>query len=368
TETGLYVSFDGGAEWKPFPATFPVVPVTDLAVHQGDLVASTEGRAFWILDDLTPLRQHADSVLTAAAHLYAPRPATITGGAAGFFQPRNAGRNAPAAAMLHYRLATAPDSTTPATLEILDARDRVVRRFSSTAKEAPDRLPAKAGANLLLWNFRRGAPTPLTGIVLFGAPNGGARVSPGRFTVRLTANGVTRTQALELRADPRLTVPAAVLAERDSVATMLSDRIREVHDAVLRVREARGQVQAALGRAKEAENAAAISTAGKALTGRLEAIDPKLTTKATNGQDIINYANGINGQFGFLLGQVEGNPALTQPVRERLRELEGEWARLRGELDAIEGTEIPAFNKLLEAGKVPGVTVKRVQPVAPPIS
>jgi photosystem II stability/assembly factor-like uncharacterized protein len=371
TETGLYWSRDAGAQWQPFPARFPVVPVTDLAVHQGDLVAATEGRAFWILDDLSTLRQHADSLLTASLHLYAPRPAILAegqGGGGGLGGGRNVGRNPPAGAMLHFRLAAAPDSTTPVTLDILDARGTVVRSFSSRATETADRLPARAGANMVVWNLRRRAPTTLAGIELFGAPRGGARVAPGRYTVRLTAAGTTRTQPLEVRQDPRVTTPPALVAERDALAATLSDRLGEINDAVLRVRDARGQVQSALTRARDAENAPAITAAGKALTGKLEAMDPRLTTKATNGQDIINYANGFNGQVAFLLGQVEGNSAVTQPVRDRVRELHAQWAKLRAELDAIENDDIPAFNRLLEAGKVPGVTVKKVTPVRPPIS
>ena len=93
-----------------------------------------------------------------------------------------------------------------------------------------------------------------------------------------------------------------------------------------------------------------------------------LTTKAGNGQDIINYANGINGQFGFLMGQVEGNPVLTRAARERLAELDQQWAAVRGEIDTIEQVDVPAFNKLLQDGNVPGVSVRKVVKVAPPIS
>lgn len=91
----------------------------------------------------------------------------------------------------------------------------------------------------------------------------------------------------------------------------------------------------------------------------LRAADPKLTTKAANGQDIINYANGINGQYGFLLGQLEGNPVPTQGVKERLAELERLWGALRSEVDQIETVDIAAFNKLLQASKVDGVIGKK---------
>ena len=366
TETGLYLSYDGGTRWAPFPVTFPVVPVTDLEVHDGDLVVSTEGRAFWILDDLSPFRQHHDSVMTAASHLYVPRAAVLSGGPS--FPVKSAGRNPLPGASVYYRLA-AVDTAAALTMEFLDARGTVLRTYSTRDSVVAARLKPKAGLNVVTWDLRRASPTRLAGVILFGAPGtGGARVSPGTYSVRMTLGSMVRTQPLQLLQDPRLDVAAPVIAERDSVSALISDRIREIHDAVLRLRDTKGQVQAALARSRDAANVTAIDAAGKGLVTKLDTIDPQLTTKAANGQDIINFANGINGQFGFLMGQVEGNPVLTKAARERLAELEGQWSTIRGEVDTIEQVVVPAFNRLLLDGNVAGVTVRKVVKVAPPIS
>ncbi len=367
TETGVYVSFDAGAKWMPLPSALPVVPVTDLEVHDGDLVAATEGRAFWILDDLTPYRQHADSLLSSAAHLYAPRAAVLAGGPSA--PARGAGRNPVPGANVYYRIAAPLDTTVAITFDFLDAKGRVLRSLSSKDSVVAARLAPKPGLNVVNWDLRRTAPTRLTGVVLFGAPgSGGARVSPGTYSVRMTMGAVVRTQPLQVLQDPRLTVPAVAVAERDSVSALIADRIREIHDAVLRLRDTRTQVQAAIARGRDASNAPAIATAGKGLATKLETMDPRLTTKATNGQDIINFANGINGQFGFLMGQVEGNPILTRAARERLAELDGQWAAIRSEIDVIETVDVPAFNKLLQDGQVSGVTVRKTAAAPAPIS
>jgi photosystem II stability/assembly factor-like uncharacterized protein len=353
TETSVYVSWDSGAHWQPAPLTFPVVPVTDLEVRHGALIAATEGRGFWILDDVSVLRQHADSLRSTALHLYAPQPAIRLasgggGGGGGGAAGSTVGRNPPAGATVFYRLGSTPDSARRVTVEFLDGRGAVVRRFSTDTTGGFESLTARDGLNSVNWNLRRSPPTPLANVVLFGSPSGGgALVSPGSYQVRLTAGGVVRTQPLEVRQDPRIDAPAAVVAERDSMANVLAGRISEIHDAVLRLREARTQVKGALGRAGAAPNAAAIRTAGDALVARFDELEPSLTTKATNGQDIINFPNGINGQFGFLLGQVEGNPQLTTPVRQRMVELTREWEALRGRIEAVETTEIGAFNRLL---------------------
>jgi hypothetical protein len=271
-------------------------------------------------------------------------------------------------ANIYYRLASV-DSATAVSFDILDAKGTVLRSFSSKDSIVPARLKPKVGLNVLNWDLRRTAPTRLTGVLLFGAPgSGGARVSPGTYSVRMTAGSSVQVQSLTVQQDPRLTVPAVAVAERDSVSTLIAERIREIHDAVLRLRDTKGQVQGALVRGRDASNSTAISAAGKGLVTHLETMDPRLTTKAANGQDIINFANGINGQFGFLMGQVEGNPVLTRAARERLAELEQQWAGIRSEIDTIEQVEVPAFNKLLQDGNVPGVSVRKVVKTAPPIS
>ena len=364
TETGVYVSYNSGAQWLPFRGNFPVVPVTDLQVKHGDLVAATEGRAFWILDDLSVIRQRSDAIEKAAAHLYAPREAILFAGSGGFGTPQNAGKNPPNGATINFRLAAAPDSATTVRLEFLDAKNTVVRAFASKG-DSINRLPVKAGLNSITWNLRRAAPARVGNVLLFGAPgDGGARVSPGTYTVRLSVGSTVFTHPLVVKQDPRLDAPAAVIAERDSVANLLANRIDEIHQAVLRLRDVKTQVQGYVTRARETSAPDTIGKAGRALTGKLDAMDPRLTTKAANGQDIINYANGINGQYGFLLGQVEGNTTLTQPVKDRLVELEKVWQAIRSEVDAIENVDVPAFNALLKANNVPGV-IGKMKPKGP---
>jgi hypothetical protein len=225
----------------------------------------------------------------------------------------------------------------------------------------------KAGLNMVTWNLRRAAPAKVGNVMLFGAPtDGGAKVSPGKYTVRLTVGTTVLTQPLEVRQDPRIDAPQAVIAARDSLADLLSNRINEIHESVLRLRDVKTQVQGYVTRAKDTGAPDTIATAGRNLTGKLDRMDPRLTTKAANGQDIINFANGINGQYGFLLGQVEGNTAVTQPVKDRLAELEKVWNAIKAEVEQIETVDVPAFNALLKANNVPGVigAAKKKGPIA----
>lgn len=367
TETGAYFSLDNGAAWLPFDGV-PKVPVTDLEARHGDLIAATEGRAFWILDDLSPLQQHSAEVASARVHLYAPRPAILAQGGGGFGGGGNnrVGRNPPYGATIPVYLAEA-DSNTTLTLEIRDARGDLVRTYRSGRASAPraaglpperlTRITVEPGLNRLNWDLRREGPTRLQGVVLFGAPgNGGPRVLPGTYRVRVTLGDVTQEREIEVRPDPRAeAVPQAVLVTRDSLARALNDQISEMHDRVLRLRDIREQVTGVVSRTRTHEMADTIGVEGRKVNARLNELEPKVTTKAGNGQDIINFANGLNGQLGFLLGQIEGNPALTGSTRERYREVESAWTALRTELSAFETNELAAFNRLLERYGVPGI-------------
>jgi hypothetical protein len=276
---------------------------------------------------------------------------------------------------VYYNLASVPDSGQPVKLEFLDATGRVLRSYERSATSAPTppaggssavvrTLPAlKVGLNAFQWDLRADPPTTLPGnVTFFGGPGGGYLVSPGRYQVRLTAGPVVQTQPFEVREDPRLTVSPSAVASRDSLARTINARVGEIHDALLRIRDIKDQVAKFVDRAKEAPNAAAITSRGKAITTKIETLDPQLSTKAANGQDIINYRNGINSQYVFLLGNVEESDALSQPVRERFSELERLWSALEAQVRSIEREDVPAFNVLLQEGQVSGVIVPGKKP------
>ena len=195
----------------------PVVPVTDLVVHGDDLVAATQGRSFWILDDLTPLRQMAAAIGGEDAHLFSPRPASryLTPEA-----PPGTGKNPPAGAVVYYALRTEPGDKEEIALEVLDSAGHVVRRFTNREEkkdeggapsegEVDDRdtsmklLPAKAGLNRFVWDLRSPEATKFKGLILWAGGTRGPRVAPGTYQLRFTAAGRTLTEPLQVVGDPR---------------------------------------------------------------------------------------------------------------------------------------------------------------------
>ena len=314
-----------------------------------------------------------DQIARAEVHLFAPRPALLAGGPSA--PTSTAGRNPPAGANIYFHLARVPDSAAAVKIELLDAAGKVLRTYNRAPAGAPAPTPApagpgaiptitpRAGLNSFQWDLRADPPTRLPGnINIWGGPANGYRVAPGRYQARLTVGTAVQTQPFEVRQDPRLTTPAAELAARDTLARTINTRVGEIHDALLRMRDVKEQINRFVERTKEVPAAAAIAGKGKEIVGKVEVLEPQLSTKAANGQDVINYRNGINAQYAFLLGNVEQNDGITQSSRERFAELERLWTALRAQIEQLERVEVPAFNKLLNDNQVDGVIIPNKRP------
>jgi photosystem II stability/assembly factor-like uncharacterized protein len=225
TETGVYISLDGGGRWQSLQLNLPIVPITDLTLKDDDLIASTQGRAFWILDDVTPLHE-VGGAATQDAHLFAPRDA-VRARRAGFGRaPAGAGQNPPAGAIVTYSL----DRAQEVTLEFLDAKGAVVKRATSGDRNGPAGTP---GMHRFTWDMRYPDAHGIEGgTFLAGGNLRGPIAVPGAYQVRLTAGGKTETRPLRIVADPRSQASVAELQEQFDLLIMIRDKVSAVHDAV----------------------------------------------------------------------------------------------------------------------------------------
>jgi photosystem II stability/assembly factor-like uncharacterized protein len=255
TELGIYVSFDDGADWQSLQLNLPHAPVYDTTVHGNDLVVATHGRAFWMLDDITPLRQASAQLASQPAHLYLPAAAYRERGPGGFGgggARRNVGHNPPAGATIDYFLGPAASGTV--TLEVLDSRGQIVHRVSSapggesgasgqgprTSGRGGASLPARPGMNRYVWNFREEGPTAVPGMFILELANGGGPlVPPGKYQVKLSVGGKDYSAPLEIKPDPREQITQADFNKQYELAAKIRDRISEVHGAVNEIRAQR---------------------------------------------------------------------------------------------------------------------------------
>ncbi|MDH5805936.1 MAG: glycosyl hydrolase, partial [Gemmatimonadota bacterium] len=246
TETGIYISYDDGDSWQEWQLNLPVVPVTDLKVHHGDLLAATQGRGFWILDDLSAVRQMNESVHAQALHVFEPRAQVRVSWGGGFgFGPPTIGQNPPEGAQLFYHLGVEPDSLV--TVEILH-NGEVIRTYATDPEAAGNarystiEMP-KLGLNRFSWDFRRETLPEVPGIMVMGSLAGRV-VVPGDYQVRITSGANSSTVDLTVLPDPRWNATHADYVAQDAFVETLQNALTEMQEASNLVRGARDQVQA----------------------------------------------------------------------------------------------------------------------------
>ena len=346
TESGVYVSFNGGRKWQPMQFNLPVTAVTDLLVHDNDLIAATQGRAFWILDDLAPIRQLTGE-LPKDFHIFQPSPAIRTRlngtgrGPAGGGPPPKLGKNPPGGAILDIYLAAAPDK---AKVEILDAKDQVIRTIANAA--------LKQGMNRVIWNLRRDAIPPIPGVFLFSSLEG-RQVPPGQYKVKVTQAGAVKTVPLEVVKDPRTTMTAADFNSQEELGTQLDRDLTEVHNSVLKLRKVRDQVEALV------KNAPELKDASTPLLDKLNAVEEDLIQKRTvDMQTVINFPVRLDHNLATVRNVIDDDAPVTNGARQRYADLQKVWARSKEELDNILKNELNAFNK--------AVRDKNIAPIVTP--
>src|SRR6266540_2887053 len=368
-EFGVYVSFDDGAGWQSLQRNLPIVPIHDLAVKDNDLVAATHGRAFWILDDVTPLQQLADSVARATRFLYTPRTAYrmglgggFGGGGSGFV---GAGRNPPGGAVVFFYLKTAPDSATNVSLDFLDSRDSLVRRFTPKPRApSPDSLKVRAGMNRFVWNLRYADASRFQGMIFWAGGTAGPVAVPGTYRVRVTVGDWSQTRAFTVRPDPRVKTTQDEYQRQFDLLMRISGRVSAANDAVRRIREVREQLDGAAARARglpaDAGGGRRIAQLADSIKGRLAAVEEQIyQVKNRSSQDPLNYPIRLNNKIASLAGVVAGAEAA--PTAQSVQVFDELSAALQVQLDrlkAVLDADIPAFNRLVKESDVPAIILR----------
>jgi photosystem II stability/assembly factor-like uncharacterized protein len=380
TETGIYLSFDDGANWQPMQLNLPVVPITDLIIHkrEAELVAATQGRSFWIFDDLPLLHQLMDTggfKATNDTKLFKPKEAYRMPGGGGVQLPPTAtvGRNPASGVVVYYSLKAKP--TTDVTLEFLDSGGKSIRKFTGRVPrpgagaaapageaEGPGAtpVPIEAGLNRFVWDMRYGDAVRFPGMILWSGETRGPKVVPGTYRVQLTVDGSTMVETFEVRPDPRLTTTAADYAKQLDLALKIRDKLNETHNAIIQIREVKKQVDDLVKRLAGQSNTKQITDAGAALTRKLTDVEEALyQTKNQSNQDPLNYPIRLNNKLAALGGVVSQgeNP----PNEQSYAVFEDLTAQINAQLQKlgqVMKSDVPAFNQLVKEANIPAIVVK----------
>ena len=401
TETGVYVSFDGGGSWRRLQLNLPTVPISDLLVKDNDLVVATNGRSFWILDDLAVLRQASDDLAEHDLHVFEPAPtyrftpplgagrpagpgknyALGLGYAAAYRDEKrpdgetvrvmlDAGANPPDGVLVHYFLKTKPEGE--ATITFLDSKRNEIKSFSSVKpeKKADSDLSAtgekkredpvvraEAGMNRFIWDMRY--PDARQIDVENATDHGiaGPHAPPGTYIVRLTAGDQTQTQEFEIRKDPRISATREDLQAQFDLLIGIRDKIEETHDAINKIIGVKRQVDEWVGRAGSDAAKEAVSKAAEELKGKLSAVEDELIQyKTVEGLDRISHPARLNAKIREI-GLVPST-ADYAPTKGTLDVFGDLSARLDVQFDALKeviDNDLPAFISVVHELEIPAI-------------
>ncbi len=385
TERGVYVSFDDGLGWKPLNRNLPRVPVHDLRIKDADLIAATHGRSFWVLDNISALRQLAPAVVSKPAHLFAPIPVMRSDWGGGFFAllalltgGAGPGGNPPGPAVFQYHLASANQVVT---VDILDAAGKTVAHFTSDADPdtfadsvanigkpphppdfeelfsrapRPPRVANKAGINAFAWDLRYPPAVRFDGMIFWAAGTSGPVAPPGRYTVRLSAPGVTESQPFVIVKDPRSDVSDADLRAQFDLLIAIRERVSEANNAVRTVRNMRAQVGDRGARITGA-NAVEFKKLADEMMGQLSGHEEEVyQVRNQSFEDPLNFPIKLNNQMASL-AQTVGSGAYrpTKQARDAYASLSADLAKQTGGVKRSLDTHLPRLNELLKAAGLP---------------
>jgi photosystem II stability/assembly factor-like uncharacterized protein len=414
TERGVYVSFDDGGRWQPLQLNLPLVPITDLAVKDSDLVAATQGRGFWVLDDLALLRQLPAQIDAEPFTLFTPETVLRTRPVGDGEPAAGTAANPPDGAVLYYYLAEAGDKTA-VRLEILAEDGSLIRAFTTEGEDKGDKAPAapqessatgetsaepaslnktaaekaeddkagedkagedkagdedgsdddekspkataKKGLNRFVWDLRYPAPTAVPGMIFWGGKPKGPRAVPANYLVRLAVDGDSKTAQFQVRADPRSSASQEALQAQFQFLTAAAATLDRTHRGILDIRRVRQQIDQLKERLAGVAGGDEVRTRAEALAKSLTEIEEALyQTRNQSPQDPLNFPIRLNNKLSAVAASVDGD--LDRPTDQAeavRRELTAAIDQQLEKLDRIWQTELPAFNELVRLKEVPAL-------------
>lgn len=364
-ERGFYVSFDGGANFQQMQLNMPVVSITDLVIRDNDLAASTAGRGFWILDDLSSIQQ-SKGQFSNPMKLYEPKPVYRSFGSPPFYliTEHGYGENPQEGVTLHYYLKNEPDSAELVMMDILNEEGEIIRSFKGKKEieikmqggrgniPAPnnEHLPVESGINRFTWNYRTNKLQEVPGVFVLEGDYRGHRVAPGNYTARMTLGESVSEVKIVIMDPPDIDISKALWDEQQATMERIEDRINEIHDSVNDAIKISEQLESIEEQYGEEEGMEDIQEAIDELQEKLNDWQlPVIELRQKGFQDALNWPAGINSEFFFLRNNLDTyDPSVPDGYYDRLDDLENSWSGLKEAFDEME-SDFREFNTLFKS-------------------
>jgi photosystem II stability/assembly factor-like uncharacterized protein len=358
TETGMYISFDDGASWKPFQLNLPIVSITDLTIKNDNLIAATQGRSFWLIDDLTPLHQLNDGVAKSSVHLYKPMPSYRMPGSQSRTPSKLNGKNHTGGVMIHYFIG---DTTkTKATLEISETNGALIKKYSTKPdkKAKEEEMKIKPGMNRFVWDMRYADAEGFDGLIMWSARLTGPKAIPGTYKAKLTVNDKSFETEFEILKDPRSTGSVADMKEQFDFLMSVRDKLSETHKAIKKIRTTRDQINRVTESLKGKDEMKDVTDLAKSINDGMKKIEEALyQTKNKSNQDPLNFPIRLNNKLACLSSEADGSDYKpTEQVKAVYKEITAKIDEQLTSLNKIFNDEIPKFNELVRSKSINAVT------------
>ena len=369
TEKGIWYSDDDGRNWQSLQLNLPITPITDLAVKEGDLVAATQGRGYWILDDLSVMHQHDDDINGKAAHLYAPRPAIRLTAGGRSDSPGNAGTNPHVGAVIRYSLAEAPPEDVEVSLKVYEGRGadpvwtwtrkppKGEAEKESGPNDPPDTrlLSADQGLNQFVWDLRYPGMERFDKLIMWADMRQGPRAVPGTYRAELTVGDVTEDVEFEVVADPRSEASRADFQAQFDFIMGTRDLLSRTHVEIRKVRALRTQLEGLRARLEaDADADQSVAELIEEIDLLVETIDPieesLYQTQNESRQDPLNYPIRLNNKLTSLMRTVDvGDARPTEGAIGVRNELATAIESELEQLDEVWRENVPALNSRVQS-------------------
>ena len=356
TEYGMYISYDDGANWAPFQLNLPMVPITDLTIKENDLIVATQGRSFWVLDDLTVVQQKDNIHTDKNLFVFGVNDAYRYDG----FQnpnPRNAGMNPPNGSVINYYLKNTSDSS-KVSIEILDKNKKQIKLFATNSKD--NKIEVSKGMNQFVWNMQYPPAEKADGLILWHGNVPGPKAAPGRYFYTIKTGKDSVEGSFMIKANPVYNVSQQDYEEQFNFLITVRDKFSEIQKAGKNIRDIRKQINDFVDKQgkdcpKEIKEQA--DTINKQMTVIEEALHQ---TKAKSGQDVLNYPirldDKISGLYDFA---VSGNSAPAKQVKDAYTELSGQADVQLNKLKKIIEEDVVKLNQMIREKSLPVIGVKK---------
>ncbi len=362
TEFGMYVSYDYGSNWKKFQLNLPVVPITDLTIKENDLIVATQGRGFWVIDDLSVLQQKDKNILDKKLFVFAVNESYRMEGSSRRGRhnvPTNEGMNPPNGSVFNYWLNDANDSS-KVSISVFDKTGMVIKTFSKDAKEENDKLAFNKGMNQFVWDMLYPPAEKLDGLILWNGNVEGPKVAPGKYKARFRYGNDSTDVSFVIKGDPNYAMTEADYDAQVGMLLQIRDKFSEVQKAIKNIRAIRSQINDFTSRMD--------TTNGKDIKQRADTINKQITvieealyqTKSKSGQDVLNFPIRLNDKIAGLYDvAASGYHPPSKPIKESFADLSSQADVQLNKLKKIMTEDVVKLNKLINDKQLPVIGLKK---------